>query len=75
MYVENKGILTPFQLGFRSGVSSQEAILYFVETPLQWIEKGNLVHAVFWFYLKLLTHCYMKSFRKIEIAEIISFGC
>ena len=47
MYVEINRILTPFQFGFRSGVSSQDAILYFIETLLRHgIEIGNLVHAV-----------------------------
>ena len=45
-YAESRGILTPFQFGFRSKVSAQDAILYFIETIQHEIEIGNIVHAV-----------------------------
>ena len=45
-YVERNGILTPFQFGFSSGVSSQNAILYSFETLRHDIENCSLVHAV-----------------------------
>ena len=47
MYVEINRILTPFQFDFRSGISSQKAIIYFVETLRHEIENGNLIYAVF----------------------------
>ena len=31
-YAENRGMLTLLQFGFRSNVSAQDAILYFIET-------------------------------------------
>ena len=46
-YVENKGLLTPFRFRFRSGVSSQDAIVCCVETLCHEIENDDLVHAVF----------------------------
>ena len=45
-YAESRGILTPLQFGFRSKVSAQDAILYFIETIQHEIEIGNIVHAV-----------------------------
>ena len=45
-YAENRGILTPLQLGFRSKVSGQDAILSFSETIQYEIEMGNFVHSV-----------------------------
>ena len=45
-YAENRGKLTPLQFGFRSKVSAQDVILYFIETIQYEIETGNIVHAV-----------------------------
>ena len=45
-YAESRGILTPLQFGFRSKVSAQVAILYFIETIQHEIEIGDIVHAV-----------------------------
>ena len=45
-YAESRGILTPLQFGFRSKVSAQDAILYFIETIQHEIEIRNIVHAV-----------------------------
>ena len=45
-HAENPVKLTPFQLGFRSKVSAQDAFLYFIETIQHEIEIGNIVHAI-----------------------------
>ena len=45
-FAENRGMLTPLQVGFRSKDSAQEAVLYFIETIQYEIEIGNIVHAV-----------------------------
>ena len=43
---EKRGILTPLQFGFLLRVSTQDAILYFIETIQHEIAIGNIVHAV-----------------------------
>ena len=46
MYVEINGSLTPFQIGFRNKVSTQDAILSFIEALRHETEISNLVFAV-----------------------------
>ena len=45
-HAENRGILTPLQFDFRLTVSTQDAILYFIETIQYENEVSIIVHSV-----------------------------
>ena len=45
-YAESRGLLTLLQFGFRSEVSAQDSILYFIETTQHEIEIENIIPAV-----------------------------
>ena len=73
-YVENDGILTPFQIRFRSGVSSQYANLYLIETLRHEIEKCNLVHAVILDLSKAFDWLLHRIFsKKNDLTKFLSF--
>ena len=75
-HAESRGILTPLQFGFRSKVSAQDAILYFIETIQHEIEIGKIVHAVLLDHLiirKPLTRFHTKFYSRNSSRYIFHF--